>query len=262
MRSQSRAAPSRVSFKSSADMNARNPRSIRPSVALAALAFVAILASFTRAVIGSRATADPEPDERDEGGRRIVLRADEHPPGHSVDRLRDPGGRGSVREAWDRARLPTESSGPLPPLVEAFVDPQLSSFRRAWSDESPPPFEPVEQRAHVVRAHGIDIDPNEPCEVRVLPVRGQFTCLVRVMCGERVVYPNPSESAGYLNCTLDEHGRVAGADTAPTTIDGDPEIRFDRDSGRVRISNLDWNGPGTAFDVEVAIDFASTRLGV
>lgn len=243
-------------------MHTRNPRSIRPRVAVAVLGFVAILAILTRTVIGARSTTDPEPVVSDQGGRQIVLRSDDHQLGSSVDRVRDPGGRGSVREAWNRARPSAGSRDSLPPLVEALVDPQLSSFHSLWSDGSPPPFVPVEQRAHVIHSRGIDIAPNEPCEVRVLPVRGQFTCLVRVMCGERVVYPNPSQSAGYLNCTLDEYGRVAGADTAPTTIDGDPEIRLDPESGRVRISNLDWNGPGTAFDVEVAIDFGSTRLGV
>jgi hypothetical protein len=233
---------------------------------MAALAFIVLLAMFTRAVVAgsSRPQASLDDETNDEGGRRIVLHRDDDTDDDFTHRIRDPGGQGSVREAWERASSERRRSldEPLPAIAEALIDPQLHRFRDMWSDGTTPPFEPAEQRGHLISARGLGLDPNASCDVRVLPVRGQFTCLVRVMCGDTVVYPNPSQTAGYLNCTMDEFGRVAGADNAPTTADGDPQIQLDAETGRVRISNLDWNGPGTAFDVEVAIDFANSRSGV
>jgi len=170
-----------------------------------------------------------------------------------------------VREQWARAAeegRSHRSTEPMPPMVEALVDPQLRTFHSMWSEDDPPPFQPIEQRARIVSSRGLALDPNASCDVRVLPVRGAgMSCLVRVMCGSTVVYPNPSQTAGYLNCNVDESGGISGADHGPTTADGDPAIRLDS-TGRVQISNLDWNGPGTAFEVEVQVDPGSMRNGV
>lgn len=252
---------------------ARPPRpdAVRPGVLVAVAAVAALLAIGTWAVVarveGARGGELAADGETDVGGRRVaLLGADDEHDDDGFGRVSDPGARGSVRDAWREAYEegpPIGMREPLPPLLEAVVDPQLHTFHSMFGAESPPPFQPVEQRARLVSASGLDLDPNASCELRVLPVRdASYECLVRVMCGGRVVYPNPAQTAGYLHCSVDASGAVAGADDMPTTADGDPAIRMDPQTGRVRISNLDWNGPGSAFDVEIAVDPASMRTGV
>ncbi|MDQ3034385.1 MAG: hypothetical protein M3Y87_18400 [Myxococcota bacterium] len=244
----------------------RDPDSIRPGVLVAAAGFLGVVALLAWGVVSSVSTtggsASIEGDgERGAGGRRVVLLGDDDGQDEQERPVRDPGAQGSVRERWASADPLVRE--PLPPMVEALVDPQLRTFHAMWGDGTPPPFEPIEQRARIVSARGLALDPNASCDVRVLPVRDSgFNCLVRVVCGDTVVYPNPSQTAGYLSCAIDASGGVAGTDTGPTSADGDPAIRLDPATGRVQISNLDWNGPGSAFDVEIAVDPTSLRTGV
>lgn len=244
----------------------RDPDSIRPGVLALAAVFLAVASLLVwGTVAGTGGSGSESAIGDDTGGRRIVLRDDGDGDGDDdfVGRVRDPGAQGSVRDSWMAAGDQRPAREPLPPLVEALVDPQLRTFHAAWDEHTPPPFQPVEQRARLVSSRGLALDPNASCDVRVLPVRDSgFNCLVRVVCGGTVVYPNPSQTAGYLSCSIDESGGIAGADTAPTSADGDPAIRLDPATGRVMISNLDWNGPGSAFDVELAVDPASMRSGV
>lgn len=241
---------------------ARDPRSIRPGLLVFALCFLtAVVAGVGSVVTSTGPFASSAPIAPDRGGRRITLEAavDDHDEGSA--RLDDPGAQGSAREAW--ASVSTGEQGrlePLPPLVEAIVDPQMRRFHVEYSEESPPPFTPVARRARVLAASGIELGGADACELRVLPVPdGSFNCLVRVMCGRTVLYPNRAQTAGYVSCELGETSPNQAADSLPTVTDGDPAVSFDLARGTVTVHDSDAEGR-TLFHVSLQLDPAPMRV--
>lgn len=238
---------------------ARDPRSIRPGLWVFGALFLGVAALGVASVVtrsSPLAARDRDGAGDDRGGRQLVLEpADDEsdPDDHGTSRaLDDPGARGSAREAW--ARFSAERREPLPPLVEAVVDPQLSRFHALYAEDSPPPFAPLARRGRVLSAQGLDLDSAEPCEVRVLPVDdSSFNCLVRVMCGRTVVYPNRAQTAGYMSCELGEGGPTEAADQLPSVTDGDPAVSFDLARGTVTVRDADRDGR-TLFDVTLSLD--------
>ena len=96
--------------------------------------------------------------------------------------------------------------------------------------------------------------------MRVLPAAdGGFNCLVRVMCGETIVYPNRAQTAGYVSCELGESGPSSADDAMPSVADGDPAISFDATRGTVRVRDADATGR-TLFDVTLELDPGTLRI--
>jgi hypothetical protein len=128
-------------------------------------------------------------------------------------------------------------------------DPQLAAMWRSFhgmaaEDGEPPlPFEPTAHRARLVQAEGdVSASPTS-CDVRVLPVRAsRFNCVVRVMCDGRVLYPNPSQSAGYVPCEVQDGRPVRAVDDGHTSRDGDPLVSLDLQQGTVTVEDFDAQG--------------------
>lgn len=238
----------------------RDPDSIRPGLLALAAAFfgaaallIAMLVSHTEGA--SDASVDGEGPDREEGGRRVVLMRDEDP---ADLRVTDPGARGSVREAWAEAYAePDPMGGQLPPLVEAIADPQMSAFHRSFDREAELPFRPTARRGHITSG-GLGLRPGTSCDVRVLPVGdASFNCVVRVTCGDVVVYPNHAQTAGFVACELDGTTPRRAFDRMPSTDDGDPAVSMDLDSGHVAVS--DRTGEGS-YHVVIELDPTPIRV--
>ncbi|MFK7987427.1 MAG: hypothetical protein AB8I08_15505 [Sandaracinaceae bacterium] len=127
-------------------------------------------------------------------------------------------------------------------------DPQLAamwrSYRAQATDGEPDlPFEPTAQRARLIQAEGdVNAAPSS-CDVRVLPVRsGGFNCVVRVMCDGAVLYPNSSQSAGYVPCEVENGRPVRAIDEGSTARDGDPLVSLDLRQGTVTVEDFDDTG--------------------
>jgi hypothetical protein len=74
--------------------------------------------------------------------------------------------------------------------------------------------------------------------VRVLPVEaGAFNCLVRVMCGGRVIYPNADQSAGYAPCQVENGQPITATDNMATSSDSDPIVHVDMRAGTVEVAD-------------------------
>ena len=120
-------------------------------------------------------------------------------------------------------------------------DPQRTAMERAFGSRTDGglPFAPTTRAARVVRREGaFPADAGASCEVRVLPARsGRFDCLVRVTCGGAVIYPNPSQTAGYNTCELVDGAPVRVDDRGPTAVDGDPRIILDLRAGTVEVDD-------------------------
>ncbi|MGF1468481.1 MAG: hypothetical protein ACFCGT_20340 [Sandaracinaceae bacterium] len=158
-------------------------------------------------------------------------------------------GREGADEVGGEAR-PAEPSGapvaPTPPAPDED-DPQVFAMRRSFGMNGdagvPLPFEPVNRQATLVSATGDrSLATGDRCEVRVLPVAaGGFNCLVRVMCGGEILYPNPSQTAGYVPCRVDRGRPTSARDGGPTDRDGDPLVSLDLSGGSVVVEDY---GPG------------------
>lgn len=112
-------------------------------------------------------------------------------------------------------------------------DPQVLAMRRSFPDDVdagvPMPFPPAQLGARITVATGDrDIAAGMACDLRILPVRaGRFNCVVRVLCGGELLYPNPTQTAGYVPCTVGEDGSVTRAvDRGATHRDGDPRLDY------------------------------------
>jgi hypothetical protein len=119
------------------------------------------------------------------------------------------------------------------------------------------PFEPLVRSARLVEAEGeLSLRAGTGCEVRVLPVRsGPYNCLVRVMCEGRVLYPNPTQTAGYAPCELEGGLPIRALDEAATESDGDPRLRLDLREGLVRVEELE----GDALRYRATLRLAAER---
>ncbi len=109
---------------------------------------------------------------------------------------------------------------------------------------SAPPFVPVYRGGRIEGVHGdAPVAVGDRCELRVLPVRtAQFNCLLRIMCGGVVLYPNPAQTAGYVPCFVQNGVPMRALDANYTAADGDPLVEMDLPDGRVRVSDLDPHG--------------------
>lgn len=242
---------------------ARDPDSIRPGLLVLAAAVLGcallVAGSVLRdVVLGGSGSASIEDDaggrDPETGGRRVRLLADrdddERGSVHGVD---DPGPEGSVREQWAEATREGALRQPLPPLVEAIADPQMSAYHRSFGAEDEVPFVPTERRGRLASARGLDIPPGSSCDVRVLPVvDATYNCLVRVTCGGVVVYPNQAQTAGYVSCELGGGGPRRAVDGMPTVTDGDPAVALDLDSGRVTVGDRDH--ASSLYDVTIELE--------
>lgn len=151
-------------------------------------------------------------------------------------------------EAPDAGGVPHAPIAPLtsadPAGRDAVYDPQRSAMQRSFAGGEgdaglPRPFAPVTRAARITRHVGaLPMPADAACEVRVLPVRAEDAdCLVRVMCASEILYPNPSQTAGYARCRI-EAGVVRGLDDpAPTEADGDPMIDLDLARGTVTVED-------------------------
>jgi hypothetical protein len=202
-------------------------RSIRPSVALFALVMCGLLGtSVYVAVDKGRPSTREESDTPDVERATHVLEPvlDEQTP-ILVDRH-----VGSVRRAFAQAYAEV-------PPDEALAlgdDPQVAAYRASEAA----PFMPSGWVARLVSARGLSLPPGARCDARVLPVStSSFSCVVRVMCGEQLVYPNPTLTAGYVHCGVEDGVPVRARDAAPTHVDGDPTIDFDLHARRLLVSD-------------------------
>ena len=134
---------------------------------------------------------------------------------------------------------------------DAVYDPQRHAMREAFELTDPDagaalPFSPFETSAALLRLAGeVPFDPDASCTMRVLPASGgRFNCMVRVVCGDEVVYPNQAQTAGYMRCELDGSGRpIAGVDRGHSALDGDPQVSFDLRTGELTVGD---EGDGVA----------------
>lgn len=129
------------------------------------------------------------------------------------------------------------------PVDDAVYDPQMSAMRESFPPAGDAgvglPFAPMQHPARVVNSEGaLPVSPDASCEVRVLPVHaGGFNCLVRVRCDGRVLYPNPSQTAGYVPCEVEDGAPVRAVDDGHTAADGDPLVRLDLRAGTVTVED-------------------------
>ncbi|MBW2463136.1 MAG: hypothetical protein JRH11_15910 [Deltaproteobacteria bacterium] len=160
--------------------------------------------------------------------------------------------RGDTRRRWT-ADGPS-SHGPRtydPALDPALMhhtdeaDPQMAAMDR-WSGPVdggvPFHFNPTTSRGEIATIEGLPLSPGTACNVRILPIRtGGFSCMIRVMCDGLVLYPDPSQGAGYVDCDVEDGRPTSAIDDGFTFADGDPTVHFDRQRHRVTISD---DGPG------------------
>ena len=91
------------------------------------------------------------------------------------------------------------------------------------------------------------------CDVRVLPVvAGGFNCLVRVICGGQLLYPNPDQSAGYVACEVVGESARHAEDSMPTQSDTDPMVTFDATQRRVLVA--DWGEGVRSFSAQISLE--------
>jgi len=155
----------------------------------------------------------------------------------------DAGGDTWAHHAWtpDAAADP-DSDRPPPPTP--LYDPQRWAMVRelgVYGDAGAElPFAVVEREGAVVAVDGRDdVERGARCTVRVLPAqRGGYDCLVRVMCGGRILYPGPAQTGGYNHCAFEDGAPARVVDRE--TTDGDPSLRLDLERGEVTASDGAW----------------------
>jgi hypothetical protein len=104
-----------------------------------------------------------------------------------------------------------------------------------------------------------EIAEGSACSVRVLPVMsGGFNCLVQVICGGELLYPEPGQRAGYVSCELEGGRAIRASDVMHTSTDGDPAVTFDMHEGVVTVSD---SGPGVpAFTARISLGSTHANL--
>lgn len=138
-------------------------------------------------------------------------------------------------------------------------DPQTWAMRRSFPMDGDAgvarlPFTPVTRSAQIVESEG-SVAAGASCQVRVLPVQtGEFNCLVRVICDGRILYPNPTQTAGYAPCEVENGRAVTALDEGHTAADGDPLVRVDLREGLITVED---RGDGVApFRATLRVDHA------
>ncbi len=201
---------------------------MRPAVGLAALAL--LLASLAVAILFARFLQRGGPGEL----ARLVAE------------------RGTVDRALGRARDGGVSPGPDggtsfslgPDAVHASDsadDPQREASRRSFrggdAGTGAAPFQETWARGHVTAVEGLaDLHAGSECWVRVLPVGGTgYNCLVRVTCGETLIYPDDAQQAGYAPCDVVEGRVTRGTDSSTSGRDGDPTLDLDFGASRLEV---------------------------
>lgn len=203
---------------------------------------------------------DDRADRRRDGDRHRNRRDRSH--GASASRVRH-GSGDYVHHAWgEESELTQQLALHLPgptfwrDAVERGVprdDPQMMAMWRSfhglapeYGGEPPLPFEPTAHRAELVDATGDAANTVDSCDVRVLPVAsGSFSCVVRVMCDGRVLYPDSRQNAGYVRCEIEDGQPVRAVDSGSTARDGDPLVDLDLQNGTVRVEEYDASGEPT-----------------
>lgn len=237
------------------------PNGVRPGIwVMAALfvsgvAFVLFQVSRFDAVESSRAAAAER--AREPSGARADRRSSRSAASAGGGGA-SAGGGGYQRHDWGRESelsrrialgLPQPGFWRAPP-ASSEEDPQLAAMWRSFhwqreaDAEAPPlPFEPTAHRAELVHAEGDVAASPTSCDVRVLPVEASgFNCVVRVMCDGAVLYPNPSQNAGYVPCELEDGRPVRAVDDGQTDRDGDPLVDLDLVGGTVTVEDYAPDG--------------------
>lgn len=146
------------------------------------------------------------------------------------------------RHAWTSDAGAGEAADRRERPAERGYDPQRTAMERAFDgpvDGGGLPFAPVRRAARLVSQEGLAGSTSDACEVRVLPARsGPYDCLVRVTCGSTVLYPNPSQTGGYVTCRLEDGRPVGVEDRGHTALDGDPRLTLDLRAGTVEVEDL------------------------
>lgn len=212
-------------------MALRDPRreDVRPTVWLAALAIVLACVVFAISFARWIERGGIEETARALADRASTTGTIDRPP--RADAALD----GGVAFAWAPEIRPIDPA-------RATTDPQLEASHRSFGTEDasmPPPFRETWARGHLVSVSGeTDFQRGDECWVRVLPVQSYgFNCLVRVTCGDVVVYPDAVEQAGYAPCDVDEGRVLTGRDESPSGRDGDPTLHLDLRRGRVEVTD-------------------------
>lgn len=131
------------------------------------------------------------------------------------------------------------------PRAAERADPQLSRSERAYGGDAgaPPPFFATYRTGRLASVSGLPLSTGASCEVRVLPVDdSSFNCLVRVMCDDVVVYPNPEQTSGFAPCEVDNGSVRTARDDQPTMRDTDPTLTLDLASGRIVVTDQERLG--------------------
>jgi hypothetical protein len=220
----------------------RSEDSVRPSILLLCFAFLCG-AGFLVYKILTMDHSPPEVAQAHRDGPWLPPAAGENDTWHHRDWRPAPG------ENAERPPGPAPEQDPVyePPPSEDRYDPQVAAMHRSFHDESdggiPLPFYPTTRFARLLSVDGtLPVPTSSACEVRVLPVEGGiYNCLVRVMCGDRVVYPNGDQTAGYAPCEVQNGVPVTALDERGTSADGDPIIRLDMSTGTLEVGD---NGDG------------------
>ena len=238
---------------------------IRPTLWIAAMVFflgagfVVHQATQHDAIASSRAAAAARgPRARSNGGDR-GSRGSRARTGRSAS-LGSGGGGGYTHHDWQGTEnevarrmalgLPQEGFWRQPPQQDLERDPQLAAMWRSFhhrrdaeSDAPALPFEPLAHRAELIEAEGDVAASPTSCDVRVLPVAsGRFHCVVRVTCDGAVLYPNPSQNAGYVPCDIENGRPVRAVDDGRTDADGDPLVDLDLAGGTITVEDYGADG--------------------
>ena len=156
-------------------------------------------------------------------------------------------GRGQWRHHdWTGGAAPARRDGLIPPgpTDDHVWDPQMDAMRRSYRFEGDAggaslPFDPTQRGARMIASEGaLPVSPDARCQVRVLPVQaGGFNCLVRVVCDGHVLYPNPTQTAGYAPCEVEGGQPISAIDDGHTAADGDPLVRLDLRAGTLTVED-------------------------
>ena len=235
---------------------------IRPSLKLAAVLVILVAAAIVAWAVSSpfdfdspRAsrpqTSDPfawsEPDAG-VGGHPGRTTASDPVPAH------DPRVSGTHPDEWagetDRPR-----SRPRDPQLER----SLASLRFA-PDAGLGLFDTMERTGHVTSIEGdAPIGVGAMCSVRVLPVlTNRFNCMIRVICDGVLLYPDPSEDAGYVDCRVVNGTPATAHDHMATWQDTDPKVRLDMALAKIEVG--DDSPEGSRYLASIRIDGRPLRL--